>query len=105
MSFADFLNEKMFQVVTNNDLINYRLSYGHGKYAGLVAMASSSKELDKEIESGASKTEIGKDIQDSINNELDKRGQLFTVEVDYSYKGAGYGFNLNMEYLLKLLNK
>jgi hypothetical protein len=105
MSFADFLNEKMFQVVTNNGLINYRLSYGHGKYAGLVAMASSSKELDKEIESGASKTEIGKDIQDSINNELDKRGQLFTVEVDYSYKGAGYGFNLNMEYLLKLLNK
>ena len=105
MNFDQFLNEKMFQVVTNNGPINYRLSYGHGKYAGLVAMASSSKELDKEIESGASKTEIGKDIQDSINSELDKRGQLFTVEVDYSYKGAGYGFNLNMEYLLKLLNK
>ena len=105
MNFDDFLNEKMFQVITNQNVINYRLSYGYGKYPGLVAMAGSSKELDKEIESGSSKTAIGKDIEDSINDELKKRRQVFTVEVDYSYQGAGYGFTLNLEYLLKLLNK
>ncbi len=105
LNFDDFLNEKMFQVITNQNVINYRLSYGHGKYHGLVAMASSSKELDKEIESGSSKTAIGKDIESFINDELKRRRQLFTVEVDYSYQGAGYGFTLNLEYLLKLLNK
>jgi hypothetical protein len=49
MDFKEFLNEKNFQVVTSGEAINYRLSYQYGK-GGFLAMASSSKENDKEIE-------------------------------------------------------
>ena len=103
MSFADFLNEKNFQVVTNDQVINYRLSYQYGK-GGFLAMASSSKENDKELEIGDPNT-IGKAIEDSINAELKKRKQLFTVEEDHSYQGAGYAFYLVMDEVIKLLNK
>jgi len=103
MDFKDFLNEKNFQVVTSGEAINYRLSYQYGK-GGFLAMASSSKELDKEIEID-NKQEIGKAIEDSINVELKKRRQLFTVEQDHGYQGAGYSFYFNMDDLIKLLNK
>ena len=102
--YDDFLNEKNFQVVTSMAAINYRLSHQYGQ-GNIVAMASSGKELDKEIESGASKTEIGKDIEDTINRILKKYRQSFTVEQDHSWEGAGYSFNINMDYILKLLNK
>ena len=49
MDFNDFLNEKNFQVVTSGHAIKYRLSYQYGK-GGFLAIASSSKENDKEIE-------------------------------------------------------
>ena len=103
MDFNDFLNEKNFQVVTSGEVINYRLSYQYGK-GGFVAMASSGKELDKQIEIDDPDT-IGKAIEDSINDELKKRRQLFTVEQDHGYQGAGYSFYFNMDNLLKLLNK
>jgi hypothetical protein len=103
MDFNDFLNEKNFQVVTNDQVINYRLSYQYGK-GGFLAMASSSKENDKELEIGDPNT-IGKAIEDSINDELKKRRQLFTVEQDHGYQGAGYSFYFNMDDLLKFLNK
>ncbi len=103
MDFNDFLNEKNFQVVTNFNAINYRLTLRHGEI-GFVAMASSGKELDKEIEID-NKQEIAKAIEESINRELKKRRQLFTVKLDPSYKGAGHGFDLDMDYLLELLNK
>ena len=103
MSFADFLNEKNFQVVTSGHAIKYRLSYQYGK-GGFVAMASSSKENDKEIEID-DVFELGKAIEDSINAELKKRKQLFTVEQDHGYQGAGFAFYLNMDDLIKLLNK
>ena len=103
MDFNDFLNEKNFQVVTSGEAIKYRLSYQYGK-GGFLAMASSSKENDKEIEIGDHNT-IGKAIEDSINTELKKRKQLFTVEQDHGYQGAGYSFYFNMDNLLKLLNK
>jgi len=67
-------------------------------------LASSSKENDKEIEID-DVFEIGKAIEDSINAELKKRKQLFTVEEDHGYQGAGYAFYLVFDELLKTLNK
>ena len=103
MNFEDFLNEKNFQVVSNMEAINYRLSYQYGK-GGFLAMASSGKELDKELAIG-DPVSIGKDIEDTINRILKKYRQSFTVEQDHGYQGAGYAFYLNMDYILKLLNK
>ena len=103
MDFNDFLNEKNFQVVTSGHAVKYRLSYQYGK-GGFVAMASSSKENDKEIEID-DVFELGKAIEDSINAELKKRKQLFTVEEDHGYQGAGYAFYLVMDDVIKLLNK
>jgi hypothetical protein len=102
--FDEFLNEKNFQVVSNMKAINYSLTYQLGS-GRIVAMAATGKDLDKEIESGASKTAIGKDIEDTINDQLKKFRQSITVSVDYNYEGAGYGFLINLEDLLKKLNK
>ena len=101
--YTEFLNEKNFQVVTSGHAIKYRLSYQYGK-GGFLAIASSSKENDKEIEID-DVFEIGKAIEDSINDELKKRKQLFTVEEDHGYQGAGYAFYLVMDDVIKLLNK
>ena len=103
MDFKEFLNEKNFQVVTNMKAINYRLSYRYGE-GGFIAMASSGKELDKQIEID-DPASIGKDIENTINRILKKYRQSFTVEQDHGYQGAGYAFYLNMDYILKLLNK
>lgn len=103
MDFNDFLNEKNFQVVTSGHAIKYRLSYQYGK-GGFLAIASSSKENDKEIEID-DVFEIGKAIEDSINDELKKRKQLFTVEEDHGYQGAGFAFYPMMDDVIKLLNK
>lgn len=103
MDFNDFLNEKNFQVVTKDHAIKYRLSYQYGK-GGFLALASSSKENDKELEID-DVFKIGKAIEDSINDELKKRKQLFTVEEDHGYQGAGYAFYLVMDDVIKLLNK
>jgi|TARA_B110000908_G_C10240045_1_gene445539 hypothetical protein len=101
--FEDFINEKNLQVVTSGEAIKYRLSYQYGK-GGFIAIASSSKENDKEIKIGNTML-IGKAIEDSINDELKKRKQFFTVEQDHGYQGAGYAFYTNFDDLLKLLNK
>ena len=101
--FEDFINEKNLQVVTSGEAIKYRLSYQYGK-GGFIAIASSSKENDKEIKIGNTML-IGKAIEDSINAELKKRKQLFTVEEDHGYQGAGYAFYLVMDDVIKLLNK
>lgn len=103
MDFNEFLNEKYFQVVLPDTAINYKLSYRYGG-TELVAMASSGKELDKEIEVD-NRGEIWFALESAINKELKKRKQLFTVEPNHHYEGAGYGFYFNMDYLLKLLNK
>ena len=103
MDFNDFLNEKNFQVVTSGHAVKYRLSYQYGK-GGFLALASSSKENDKELEID-DVFKIGKAIEDSINDELKKRKQLFTVEEDHGYQGAGYAFYLVMDDVIKLLNK
>lgn len=104
MNFEDFLNEKNFQVVTSMKAVNFRLTHQSGK-SNWLAMASTSKDLDKLIDSGASHTAIGKDIEDTINMLLKKFRQNFTVELDYGWQGAGYSFNLNFEDILKKLNK
>lgn len=103
VSEGDELIEKNFQVVTSGHAIKYRLSYQYGK-GGFLAIASSSKENDKEIEID-DVFEIGKAIEDSINDELKKRKQLFTVEEDHGYQGAGYAFYLVLDDVIKLLNK
>ena len=101
--YDDFLNEKNLQVVTNMEAINYRLSYRYGQ-GGIIAMASSGKDNDKELAIG-DPVLIGKDIENTINTILKKYRQSFTVEQDHGYQGAGYAFYLNMDYILKLLNK
>lgn len=106
--FEDFLNEKNFLVVVNADdmsrAVNFRITHQSGK-ANWLAMASTSKDLDKLVASGQSHTAIGKDIEDMINDQLKKFRQNFTVELDYSWQGAGYSFNLNFDNILKRLNK
>ena len=103
-SLKEFLNEKNFQVVTADQAVNFRVTHQSGK-ANWLAMASTSKDLDKLIDNGASHTAIGKDIEDMINAQLKKFRQNFTVELDYGWQGAGYSFNLNFEDILKRLNK
>jgi len=102
--FEEFVNEKNFMVPTADTAIKYRLS--HMPMSGyIVALPSSSKELDKEIESGFSKTAIAKDIEDMLNDQLKKYRQFIRVTVDHTYKGAGYAFTIEMDDLLKTLNK
>ena len=107
-TFNDFITEKNFQVVVTGDdeshAIKYRLSYRYGQ-GGILAMANSSKDLDKEIKSGASKTALGKDIEDTINDQLKKSRESVRVSIDHGYQGAGYAFRLELEDLLKKLNK
>ena len=104
MNFKDFLNEKNFKVVTSMQAIDYRLTHQYGK-GNIVAMASSGKDLDKEMNSNSTKTGIAKDIEMTINMQLKKMRQDITVEYDPGYEGAGYSFNINFDYLLKRLNK
>ncbi|MDA8988646.1 hypothetical protein N9F93_00060 [bacterium] len=102
MDFNDFLNEKNFQVVTSGHAIKYSIHYeAIGRF---VAIATTSKENDKELEID-DVFKIGKAIEDSINAELKKRKQIFTVEEDHGYQGAGYAFYPDMDDLIKLLNK
>ena len=102
MDFNDFLNEKNFQVVTSGHAIKYSIHYeAIGRF---VAIATTSKENDKELEID-DVFKIGKAIEDSINAELKKRKQVFTVEEDHGYQGAGYAFYPDMDDLIKLLNK
>ena len=98
------LHEKNFQVVVGDEAIEYTLRENLAG-DGIIAMASSSKDLDKEIESGASKTAIAKDIEDNINSRLKRMRQDITVSIDYRHDGAGYGFKLNLDGLLQKLNK
>lgn len=105
MGFEQFLNEKNLQVVVADEyVVNFRISYQYGK-GYLTALASSSKDLDKLIASGASETAIGKDLEDSINDQLEKRRQLLSVEQNHGHVGAGFGFYLVLDDILKLLNK
>ena len=86
--FDEFLNEKNLQVVTSDQAVNFRLTSQSGK-ANWLAMASTGKDLDKLIASGASHTAIGKDIEDTINMLLKRFRQNITVELDHSWQGAG----------------
>ena len=101
--FEQFLQEKNFQVVSNMEAINYRLSYRFG-YGGILAIAATGKDNDKELAIGDPDS-IGKDIEDTINSQLKKFRAGFTVEQDHGYQGAGYSFYFNMDDLIKRLNK
>ena len=101
-SEADELIEKNFQVVTSGHAIKYTIRYeAIGRF---LAIATTSKENDKELEI-ADDIIISKAIEDSINDELKKRKQLFTVEEDHGYQGAGFAFYPMMDDVIKLLNK
>lgn len=106
--FDKFLNERNMLVVINGEdisrAVNFRLSYRYGQ-GGILAMAATSKDLDKLIASNQSETAIGKDIEDMINQQLKKFRAGFTVEQDHGYQGAGYSFYFNMDDLIKRLNK
>tara|TARA_B100000035_G_C20799462_1_gene464807 strand:- start:290 stop:625 length:336 start_codon:yes stop_codon:yes gene_type:complete len=106
--YDEFLNEKNMLVVVQGDdishAVNFRLTHQAGS-ATWLAMASTSKDLDKLIASGASHTAIGKDIEDQINLGLKRFRQNFVVEQDHGWQGAGYAFHINFEDILKKLNK
>ena len=106
--YDEFLNEKNMLVVVQGDdishAVNFRLTHQAGS-ATWLAMASTSKDLDKLINSGQSHTAIGKDIEDMINDQLKKYRQSFKVQLDYGWEGAGYSFDLDFEDILKKLNK
>ncbi len=108
MNFEEFLNEKNMLVVIHGDdmshAVNFRITNQAGK-ANWLAMAATSKDLDKLINSGQSHTAIGKDIEDMINDQLKKYKQSFKVQLDYGWEGAGYSFDLDFEDILKKLNK
>ena len=108
MNFEEFLNEKNMLVVVHSDdmshAVNFRITHQSGK-ANWLAMAATSKDLDKLINSGQSHTAIGKDIEDMINDQLKKYKQSFKVQLDYGWEGAGYSFDLDFEDILKKLNK
>jgi len=108
MNFEEFLNEKNMLVVIHGDdmshAVNFRITNQAGK-ANWLAMAATSKDLDKLINSGQSHTAIGKDIEDMINDQLKKYRQSFKVQLDYGWEGAGYSFDLDFEDILKKLNK
>jgi hypothetical protein len=98
------LYEKNFQVIIGDNTIEYTLRENIADN-GIIALPSNSKELDKEIESGVSKTAIAKDIKDSINSRLKKARLPVTVKIDHRYEGTGYGFKLDLADLLQKLNK
>ena len=100
----ELVSEKNLQVATSDAAINYSLSHQSGS-GHIIALASTGKDLDKEIESGASKTALGKDIEDTINDQLKKSRESVRVSIDHGYQGAGYAFRLELEDLLKRLNK
>lgn len=106
--FDEFLNEKNMLVVIHGDdmshAVNFRITNQAGK-ANWLAMAATSKDLDKLIASGQSETAIGKDIEDMINDQLKKYRQNFKVQLDYGWQGAGYSFDIDFEDILKKLNK
>ena len=106
--FDEFLNEKNMLVVIHGDdmshAVNFRITHQSGK-ANWLALASTSKDLDKLINSGQSHTAIGKDIEDQINDQLKKYRQNFKVQLDHGWQGAGYSFDLNFEDILKRLNR
>ena len=72
------------------------------KGSGFSAIAKSSKDLDtlqRAIPLGVRGDDlIGKIIAGQIEKQLD-----IPVDVDYNYKGAGYGFKLDMYSLVKKL--
>ena len=102
--FEDYISEKNFQVVIGDQAPKFTLMHKSGS-GQIVALASTSKELDKLIDSGASETAIAKDIEDGINEALKKSRESFRVEWDPGYRGAGYAFNMDVSELLKILNK
>jgi len=103
-NFDSFLNEKNFLVVTGMQAINYRISVIPGKGTWTV-MPTSSKDLDKETKSNKPKSVIGKDIEETINDQLKKFRQDIRVKQDLGYQGAGYSYTVDFDYLLKRLNK
>lgn len=104
----NFINEKNYQAVIGEGyVVNWTLNQGTTKdvMGKITALPSTSKDLDKLIDSNYSETEIGKDLENSINESLKKSRIGLAVKVDYGYKGAGYAFDLDLSEILKSLNK
>ena len=72
------------------------------KNKGLIAMAKSSKDLDELqtaiINRGGNDETIGGIIAKAVENKL-----KLPIDVDYSYKGAGYGLKLDFYSIAKKL--
>jgi len=83
--------------------INWSINNGITKETSgkIIAIAASGKDVDSLIASGYSNTQIGKDLEDGINDRLKKLKQAITVQIDWGYKGAGYAFDVDFSKVLK----
>lgn len=103
-NFSEKINEKHHQLVIGDSVVHWNLSH-NTRTGQIVAIASTSKDLDKLVDSNYTETEIGKDLEMSINEQLKKHRIPMNVSIDYRYRGAGYGFDLDLTEILKTLNK
>jgi len=69
--------------------------------SGFSAIAKSSKDLDK-IQDIISSDNVGMAIQKGLQSHIEKKLGL-AVDRDSNYKGAGYGFKLDMYYIIDKL--
>lgn len=68
---------------------------------GFTAMAKSSKDLDT-ILNIISSDDVGMAIQKGLQSHIEKKLGL-VVDMDFNHKGAGYGFKLDMYYIIDKL--
>ena len=73
------------------------------KNKGLVAMAKSSKDLDK-LQSAIAARAGGDDLIGAIILKALEKKLKLPMEIDRSYEGAGYGFVLDFYSIAKKLN-
>ena len=102
--FEEFLNENKVQLPIGSDTIDWKITE-NPRLGKLVAMASSGKDLDKLVDSGASETAIAKDLEDGLNKKLKKLKQDITLKLDYNYQGGGYAFDIDLSNLIKRISK
>ena len=73
------------------------------KNKGLIAMAKSSKDLD-ELQSAIAARTGGDELIDYIILKVLESKLKLPMEIDRTYKGAGYGFTLDFYSISKKLN-
>jgi len=102
--FEEFINENNFQTVIGDGVVNFKL-FAPSRTGTIGVLAANSKELDKLIELDLSELEVGRLIESTMNDQLKKYKESIKVVYDTGYQGAGYSFYVDLEDILKKLNK